>query len=156
METRLAARFSLLASSIVLWACSGGSADHAAPPSQSPGAQPAGAASAAAPDSDAALVDSTLADDSLIDLAAASQIAAMLPHHRLLVQHTLSRMQAEMLAAHVTADAGWNATADSVRQDLTRMSTMTPAALVQAMPAHTARVARLVDMQHGLMHATHG
>ena len=136
MDTRFAAVCCALTASIVVSSCNGGSADHAA----TPGAQ---AASAGAPiDSDAALIDSTVVDDSLIDLAAASQIAAMLPRHTQLVNNTLSRMQSEMIAAHMTADAAWNATADSVRQDLTQMGTMAPAVLVQAMPAHTARVNR--------------
>jgi hypothetical protein len=110
----------------------------------------------AMPDSDVALFDSTTAEDSLIDKAAAAQIAAMYPRHQLLVNHTLSRMQAEMLAAKITPAAGWTALADSVRQDLTSMSTMKPADLVKAMPAHTARVDRLVSMHHATMQQTHG
>jgi hypothetical protein len=48
-------------------------------------------------------------------------------------------------------DAQWNATADSLRQDLTRMPEMSAQELEAAMPAHNARMQRLMDMHRAMM-----
>jgi hypothetical protein len=48
-------------------------------------------------------------------------------------------------------DARWNATADSVRQDMTRMGGMSAAELQASMPEHRARMARLMDMHRTMM-----
>jgi hypothetical protein len=48
-------------------------------------------------------------------------------------------------------DAQWNATADSVRQDMTRMPDMSAAELRAFMPEHRARMMRLMEMHRSMM-----
>ena len=46
---------------------------------------------------------------------------AMLPMHRQRVGNMISQMSAEMRQKNMPADTAWNATLDSVRQDLVAM-----------------------------------
>jgi hypothetical protein len=45
----------------------------------------------------------------------------------------------------MTADAAWTATVDSLRQDLTRMPDLGGGEIAAMMPAHRARVERLIE-----------
>ena len=77
-------------------------------------------------------------------------LRAMLPMHRQMVANMIAEMNREMRGMNMSADAAWTATADSLRQDLVRMPEMTAAELQSFMPAHQARVDRLMQM-HGSM-----
>ena len=79
------------------------------------------------------------------------QLAAILPMHRQMVANMLAQMTADMRSMNMPADAAWTATIDSVRQDLIHLPEMTKAELKQAMPAHAARVSRLVQMHKEMM-----
>ena len=79
------------------------------------------------------------------------QMRAMLPTHRQMVANTLSRMNGEMRQMNMAADAAWNATVDSLRQDLVRLPELGAAELKTTMPAHVARVRRLGEMHQGMM-----
>lgn len=79
------------------------------------------------------------------------QAKAMLPMHRQQAANMLSQMNADMKAMNMTADASWTATADSIRQDLVHMPDWTARQLADAMPAHQARMTRLMQMHRGMM-----
>jgi hypothetical protein len=63
----------------------------------------------------------------------------------------LARMNREMRDMNMTADAAWNATVDSLRQDLTRMPELTGSELEAIMPGHRARMMRLMEMHRTMM-----
>jgi hypothetical protein len=82
----------------------------------------------------------------------ATQLAAALPMHRQMVETMLSQTSADTAQMSRTTAAAWTATADSVRSDLVKLSGMTPAQLKHAMPAHEARVMRLMKMHRACPH----
>jgi len=71
---------------------------------------------------------------------------SMIPTHRQMVANMLSTMNDEMRRMNMPANAQWTATVDSLRQDLIRMPEMSAAELVTIMPAHRARMMRLMQM----------
>ncbi len=73
-----------------------------------------------------------------------------MPMQRQMTANVLARMNREMRDMNMTADAGWDATVDSLRKDLTRMPELTGSELVAMMPGHHARMMRLMEM-HGSM-----
>ena len=75
-----------------------------------------------------------------------AQMARMMPMHRQAVTSMLARMTSHMQTMQMSPSPAFSATADSVRADLVQMSTMSPSALERAMPAHEARVSRLVQL----------
>ena len=87
----------------------------------------------------------------MMDTMNADQIKAMLPIHGQMAANMLSRMNADMRSMNMTADAAWNATADSLRQDLVRMPDMSAQELKAMMPAHRARMTRLMQMHRDMM-----
>ena len=104
----------------------------------------------------AGMMDTTMMDSMpmhmrMMDTMSADQIKAMLPMHRQMVGNLLSRMSSEMRAMNMTADAAWNATADSLRQDLVRMPDMSAQELRAMMPNHRARMRRLMQMHREMM-----
>jgi hypothetical protein len=99
-------------------------------------------------DSGKQLVDSVTTDDSLLAHAAPAQIESLVPRHVQLVTHTLVLLELNRRKAGAPADPAWTATADSVRADLKAMPTLSPAALTAMLPAHVARVQRLVATAH--------
>lgn len=74
----------------------------------------------------------------------------MLPMHRDMATSMLARMTADRQSMNTPMDANWNATADSVRQDLTGMSAMSASELKVGMSAHQGRMLRLMDWQAGM------
>jgi hypothetical protein len=68
-----------------------------------------------------------------------------------MVANMLSRMNTDMRSMNMPGDAAWNATVDSLRQDLTRMPDLDAAALKSMMPAHHARMMRLMQMHRDMM-----
>jgi hypothetical protein len=98
-----------------------------------------------------AAMDSMQAHMRMMTSMTADQMAATFPTHRQMVANMLSQMAAEMRSMNTPADAAWTATIDSVRQDLIRLPVMTKAELKQAMPAHLARVSRVMQIQKDMM-----
>jgi len=80
----------------------------------------------------------------------ADSMLATMPEHRQMVANMLAQMNREMSSMNMGADAAWTATVDSIRSDLTSMPNMTADQLAAMMPAHRARVERLMSM-HGTM-----
>lgn len=77
-------------------------------------------------------------------------LAAVLPEHRQMVANMLARMNREMSGMNMKGDAAWDATVDSLRQDLRTMPEWSSGERTERMPGHRARVARLMRM-HGAM-----
>jgi hypothetical protein len=98
-----------------------------------------------------AMMDSMHAQMQKLDGMTADQMAAMLPMHRQMAANMLSQMTADMRSMNMPADAAWTATTDSVRQDLIRLPTLSKAQLEQALPAHRARMMRLMQMHKDMM-----
>jgi hypothetical protein len=100
---------------------------------------------------DTAMMDSMQVHMRMMDTMSADQIKAMLPMHRQMAANMLSRMNADMRSMNMTPDQAWNATADSLRQDLARMPDMSAQELKAMMPAHRARMTRLMQMHRNMM-----
>jgi hypothetical protein len=83
--------------------------------------------------------------------APADSMKAMLPMHRQMVANMISQLEREMRDMNMTGDATWNATLDSLRQDLRVMPDMSPQALRDFMPPHSTRVRRIMDMHRSMM-----
>lgn len=86
--------------------------------------------------------------------ANAERMQAMLPEHRQMTANMLAQMSREMARMSMIGDSAWTAAVDSLRQDLTRMPEMDPAELKALMPAHQARVMRLMEMHRTMMQKT--
>lgn len=93
-----------------------------------------------------AMGDSMQAEMKRMAAMTADQMAAMLPMHRQMVGNMLSQMSSDMRSMNMPADAAWTALTDSVRQDLIRLPDVPKPELKQAIPAHHARVTRLMQM----------
>ena len=83
--------------------------------------------------------------------AGGDSLKAMLPMHRQMAANMVAQMNREMSDMNMATDAGWTATVDSLRQDLVRMPEMGAAELQSFMPAHQARLERLMEMHRGMM-----
>lgn len=83
--------------------------------------------------------------------ASEDSLTAMLPIHRQMVANMLARMNGEMRQMNMPANAQWNATVDSLRQDLIRMPEIGVAELRALMPAHDRRVSSLAAMHAAMM-----
>jgi hypothetical protein len=81
----------------------------------------------------------------------ADSMMTLMPAHRQMGETMLEQMDEEMRAMNMQPDAQWNATADSIRQDMTRMPDMSAAELQAFMPEHRARMMRLMDMHRAMM-----
>jgi hypothetical protein len=83
-----------------------------------------------------------------------SHLNAALPWCRHTVANMLSQMSSEMRSMHMASDARWSATIDSIRHDLVHLPETKGAELKRMMPAHDARVIRLMDMHREMMGTT--
>ncbi len=83
--------------------------------------------------------------------ASGDSLETMLPAHRQMVGNMLAQMNQQMRSMNMTADPQWMALVDSLRQDLVRMPEMSPTLLQNLMPAHRARVTRLMQMHRSMM-----
>ena len=83
--------------------------------------------------------------------ASPEQMKAMLPMHRQMAANMLAQMNTQMRTMNMPANAAWTATIDSVRQDLVRLPEQSAQQLKDAMPAHHARMMRLMQMHGGMM-----
>jgi hypothetical protein len=83
--------------------------------------------------------------------ATADSMKALLPMHRPMVANMIAQLDREMRDMNMTADAAWNATLDSLRQDLRVVPDLSAQALHELMPAHSSRVRRVIDMHRSMM-----
>lgn len=83
--------------------------------------------------------------------AGGDSLRAMLPMHRQMAANMIAQMNREMRDMNMTADAAWTATVNSLRQDLVRMPEMGAPELQSFMPAHQARLERLMQMHASMM-----
>ncbi|MGH7714154.1 MAG: hypothetical protein ACREOG_22935 [Gemmatimonadaceae bacterium] len=87
----------------------------------------------------------------MMDTASAATMQSMLAMHRQMAANMISTMNDEMRRMNMSANASWTATADSVRQDLIRMPEMSASELAAFMPAHRARMMRIMQMHRSMM-----
>ena len=87
----------------------------------------------------------------MMSTMSADSMKAMLPMHRQMVANMLSQFNSEMKSMNMPADQAWTATIDSVRQDLVHMPEMSAPELKRLMPAHAARMMRLMEMHRSMM-----
>ncbi|MEO8336210.1 MAG: hypothetical protein ABI664_14625 [bacterium] len=85
-----------------------------------------------------------------MDMMRAAQIEAAFPAHSQAARDMLSRMSADVQRMHMSPNKSWDATGDSIRQDLSHMAGLTGVQMNAAMPAYHARMTRLMGM-HGQM-----
>ena len=81
----------------------------------------------------------------------ADSMHAALPQHRQISANMLAQMNREMQGMNMAGDTAWNATVDSLRQDLTRMPEMSAQELHAFMPEHQRRMMRLMEMHRTMM-----
>ena len=93
-----------------------------------------------------ATMDSMETHMRMMDGMTGEQMKSTLPAHRQMVANMLSQMNQEMRSMNMSGDPQWTATADSIRQDLIHMPEMSPQELKRVMPAHHARITRLMEM----------
>jgi hypothetical protein len=86
-----------------------------------------------------------------MERASADSVAAMLAMHRQMLDSMISRFDREMRSMNMPADASWQATIDSLRQDNTRMQQMSASQLKAAVPAHHGRIMRLMASHRSMM-----
>jgi hypothetical protein len=86
-----------------------------------------------------------------IENAPGAELERMLPVHRPTVANMIAQVDREMRDMNMPGDAAWNAALDSLRQDLRVMPELSPQALKAMMPAHVARVRRVIDMHRSMM-----
>ena len=86
-----------------------------------------------------------------MEAAGADSMQAMLPMHRQMAANMISQMNTEMRGMNMKPDSAWQATIDSLRQDLVRMPEMSAADLRTFMPQHGARMMRLMDAHRAMM-----
>lgn len=104
----------------------------------------------------AAMGDSMHAHMQHMETMTGDGMKTMLPEHRQMAANMLSRMNSEMQSMNMSGDAAWNATADSLRQDLARMPDMSAQQLKSMMSAHHGRIMRLIGMHGSMMGAKKG
>lgn len=97
------------------------------------------------------MMEQMMAHMQTMDGVGADSLEAMMPTHRQMAANMLARMNREMRDMNMTADAAWNATVDSLRQDLTRMPELTGGELEALILAHRTRMMRLMEMHRAMM-----
>lgn len=99
----------------------------------------------------AGMMDSMQTRMRMMEGVSPEQMTAMLPAHRQMVANMLSQLNRDMRKMNMQPDAKWTALTDSVRQDLVRMPEMSGSELRSFVPAHRARVMRLMQMHRSMM-----
>jgi hypothetical protein len=74
------------------------------------------------------------------------QMSRMMARHEQLMSQMMDRMGGEMRQMRMAETAKWSALADSVRQDLAELPSLSGQALSTRMQAHADRVRRLIAM----------
>lgn len=96
-------------------------------------------------------IDSAAAQMRSLEALSPTQVQARLPAHRQGVANMLSEMNSGVRRMQVPLVPAWTAVRDSVRLDLARLPRLTAEELRDAMPAHDARVLRLMQMHADLL-----
>lgn len=78
-------------------------------------------------------------------------MVVMMSTHRQMVANMLAQMDREMREMDMASDPAWEATVDSIRADLRVMGDMNSGELRALIPAHRARVMRLVEMHDAMI-----
>ena len=97
------------------------------------------------------MMDAMRAHLAALDGAGGDSLRAALPAHRQQLANMIAQMNREMRDMRMAGDASWDATVDSLRQDLTRLPDLGAAELARAMPDHRGRVERLMAAHRGMM-----
>jgi hypothetical protein len=92
------------------------------------------------------MMDSMETHMRMMDTASAATMQAMIPMHHQMADSMISRMNEDMRRMNMATDSAWTATVDSLRQDLSRMGAMPASEMMAMMPAHRARMMRLMQM----------
>jgi hypothetical protein len=87
----------------------------------------------------------------MMQAMSADSMHALMPQHRQMAANMLAQMNREMQGMNMAGDTAWNATVDSLRQDLTRMPEMNAQELRAFMPEHRRRVMSLMEMHRTMM-----
>ncbi len=82
------------------------------------------------------------------------KLVMALPEHRQLTANLVSQMQLDMRAAQISTARPWGALVDSVLHDLVRLPDESVSGVTAMMPAHRARVARLISMHAQMLTPT--
>ena len=98
-----------------------------------------------------AMMEQMQAHMRMMDGAGADSMQAMLPMHRQMVANMISQFDREMREMNMKADAKWQATIDSLRQDNIRLPEMNASELRAFIPEHRARLMRLMEMHRSMM-----
>ena len=144
----------ILAAAVVLAACGGQQSQDESPEAEAEpavGAEPMeGMDMEDMSDTQGAMMEPMMAHMQMMEGVSGDSMLAVMPMHRQMAANMLAQMTREMRDMNMTADAAWDATVDSLRQDLTRMPEMSGSELQAMMPGHHARMMRLMEM-HGTM-----
>jgi hypothetical protein len=76
-------------------------------------------------------------------------VRALLPGHARMADSVFAEMERRMREMNMPRTTEMSAVMDSLRQDMMQMRGMSDAELTSAMPAHMARMRRLMEMQGG-------
>jgi hypothetical protein len=79
------------------------------------------------------------------------QMKAMMAGHEDMASRMMDAMGADMRGMQMSPDAAWTALADSVRQDLADLPSLSGDALKKRMQAHVDRMQRLMARHEGMM-----
>ena len=145
----------LLIGAVLAGACTGGDeADHAAlgdtVPAPAP-AQPMEGMDGMGGMQSSAMMTQMSSHMEQMRTAGGDSIMRLMPDYRQMSANMLSQMNSEMQDMNMEGDARWNATVDSVRQDLARMPELGADELQALMPAHHERMTRLMEMHRTMM-----
>ena len=115
------------------------------------GPRPSDSATAAPATPSGRMIDAMQARLAAAEGMSAEQLKATLPEHRQAAANLIAEMNREMRGMNMTGDAAWTALVDSLRRDLTTMPDLAAGELRAMMPAHRARLTRLMQMHRDMM-----
>ncbi|MEX1181981.1 MAG: hypothetical protein WEF86_02015 [Gemmatimonadota bacterium] len=148
----------LLIGAVLAWACTGGDeADSAALSDTVPApARPMDGMDGMGGMQSGTMMTQMSSHMEQMRTAGADSMMRMMPDYRQMSANMLSQMNSEMRDMNMEGDARWNATVDSVRQDLARMPDLSVDEMQALVPAHHERMTRLMEMHRtmaaGLRH----
>lgn len=79
------------------------------------------------------------------------QMVAMMTSHQDMASRMMDAMGGDMRGMNMQPDAAWTALADSLRQDLAELPSLTGAPLTNRMEAHLGRMRRMMAMHRTMM-----
>lgn len=164
MDTRFPSRGLMLFAAISLAACAGGKDEEGAAAAAADTAKAvmpvmhgveetsgtSGTAGMPGMGGGGMMVEEMTAHMRKMDGAGADSLKAMIPGHRQMMANMISQFDRDMRGMTMT-DGGWQATVDSLRRDNVQMPEMSAGELRSFLPAHSARVTRLMEMHRSMM-----